>query len=138
VFPWRMVRFGEAMLEAALSSVIVVFVRAARCRSVEAIRRREAWLPWEGDRDCVCCWACHHPGDRSCSLASDYASGFLAMPAVAVQRAVTGLRRHLGLVNNCSREAASDVTDAQASHCWERGAEGAATYATGQWCQADP
>jgi hypothetical protein len=109
------------MLGAARSSVIAAFARGARCRSVAAIRRRAAGLPWAGDRDCVCCWACHRPGDRSCSLASDCASGCRATLAVAVRRAVTGLRRHLGVVSNCSREGASDVTDAQASECWGRG-----------------
>ena len=43
------------------------------------------------------------------------------MLAVAVRRAASGLRRRLALVNNCSREAASDVTDAQASACDGRG-----------------
>lgn len=121
MFPWRMARSGEAMLGAGLLSVIAVFARAARCRSVAAIRHRAAWWPWEGDRDCVCCWACHRPGCRSCSLASDCASGCLAMLAVAVRRAASGLRRRLALVNNCSWEAASDVTDAQASACDGRG-----------------
>jgi hypothetical protein len=104
-----------------------VFVRAARCHSVEsvshgwAMRRRRAVSSWEGDRDCACCWACHHPVSRRCFRASDCASG-LAKPVVAVRRAVSGLRRHLGSVNNCSRrQGASDVTDAQASECLGEG-----------------
>lgn len=136
-----MAKSGEAILGAGLMSAAGVSVRAARCHSEEAgshgwaIRRRGVWSSWAGGRDCACCWECHRPVSRTGFLASDCASG-LAMPAVAVRRAVSGLRRHLGWVNKRSREAASDVTDAQASE--QLGEGDATTYATGQWCQAGP
>lgn len=84
--------------------------RGWESRQTGVARRR----PLKGGHDCACCLECRRPAARSWYRESDCASGRAIAAAVVVRQAAGGRRRHLAKVNNYSREAASDVTDAQA------------------------